>query len=89
MEALAEIGEVFWMAACLTAIFVGFSLLTSLKFGLVFKVAIPVFLFLIGASMGACAGLMFSITFARAGAILLGLVGGIIGVSLSGKVKVG
>ena len=89
MEAFAAVGEVIWMAVCLTGIFMGFSLLSSLKFGLVFKIAIPVFGFLIGACMGAYVGLIFSVALARIGAILLGLTGGIIGVSLSGQIKLG
>ena len=87
MEAFAEIGECFWIGTCLTAIVLGFSLLTSLKFGLLIKVAIPIFGFLIGACMGASVGLIFSVGLARVGAIFLGLVGGFIGVSLSSQTE--
>ena len=75
MDAFVKIGECFWIGTCLLGIFLSLSMLTSLKFGILIKFAIPIFGFLIGMSMGAYLGNLLSPNVARAAAIPSGLVG--------------
>ena len=79
---MAKLGECFWLGACLLAIFVIFSMLTSVKFGLLIKVAIPIFGFLIGMCMGIYLGNLLSATAAQIGAIAFGLIGAFVGSSM-------
>ena len=83
MEVMGKIGECFWIGVCLVAIFVFLGLLTSMKFGILIKFAIPIFGFLIGMCMGIYLGGLFSPTVARVLAISFGVAGGFIGVSMS------
>ena len=85
MEAMEKIGECFWLGTCLAALFVFLGLLTSMKFGLLIKFAIPIFGFLIGMCMGIYLGGLFSPTLARVAAIPFGLAGGFMGVSMSNQ----
>ena len=82
LEAMAKIGECFWLGACLLTVFVILSMLTSVKFGLLIKVAIPVFGFLIGMCMGLFLGSLLSTTAAQIGAIAFGLAGAFISNSM-------
>lgn len=85
MDAMGKIGECFWIGTCLVAFFVFLGFLTSMKFGLLIKFAIPIFGFLIGMCMGIYLGSLFSPTVARVFAIPFGLAGGFIGVSMSNQ----
>jgi hypothetical protein len=87
MEAMARIGECFWLGTCLLAVFLVLSLLTSVKFGILIKFAIPIFGFLIGMCMGIFLGSLFSPTTAQIVAIPFGLVGAFLGVSMSNQSK--
>lgn len=64
------------MTTCIVGVFVVLSMLTSARFDIVIKVAIAVFVFLIGLTMGAYLGSLISETWASIG----GLVGGILAI---------
>ena len=75
MDAIIKLGECIVMQTCLVLFFVGLASLASMKFGLIFKVAKPVFGFLIGMCVGAYLVSLISLNAARFGALLGGVLG--------------
>jgi hypothetical protein len=75
MDATIKIGECVVMQTCLVLVFIALASLTSLKFGLIFRVAKPIFGFLIGMCVGAYLVSLISYDFAWLGAILFGVLG--------------
>lgn len=75
MDAIIKLGECIVMQTCLVLFFIGLASLASMKFGLIFKVAKPVFGFLIGMCVGAYLASLISLNAARWGRILGGMVG--------------
>ena len=82
MDIAIKIGECLVMEACLITVFILLASLTSLKFGLIFKVAKPIFGFLFGLCVGAYLISLFSYEGARIGAILFGIAGAVLASAL-------
>jgi hypothetical protein len=73
MIVFIKVGEFITLQSCLVMFFVVLAALTSIKFGLLFRVAKPLLMFLVGMSVGAYLASLINIDSAWVGALFGGI----------------
>jgi hypothetical protein len=74
MTVFIKVGEFITLQGCLVMAFVILAALTSVKFGLLFRVAKPILMFLAGLSVGAYLTNLVNTDYVAFGAILGGII---------------